>query len=58
VVALPVIPALGRLRRENDSFETSLDYVVKPFSKKKKTKKQKNNCDGEGELKDNIFDIL
>jgi hypothetical protein len=34
VVATPVIPALGKLRRENCEFEDSIGYTVRPVSKK------------------------
>jgi hypothetical protein len=33
---IPVIPALGRLRQEDCGFQTSLDYIAKTLSKKKK----------------------
>jgi hypothetical protein len=36
---MPVIPAHGRLRREDPGFNVSLDYIVRPCVKKK-TKNQ------------------
>jgi hypothetical protein len=33
----PVIPALGRLRHEDLQLEASLDYMVRPSLKKKKS---------------------
>jgi hypothetical protein len=40
MVAMPVIPALGRLRHEDHDFKASLSYIVRPCLRKKKPKKQ------------------
>jgi hypothetical protein len=36
MVVKPVIPALGRLRKEDSKFEASLGYILSPYHKKKK----------------------
>jgi hypothetical protein len=36
---MPVIPPLRRLRLEDHEFESSLDYIVRPYLKKKKKRK-------------------
>jgi hypothetical protein len=41
---MPVIPALGRLRQEHCKFEASLDYLARPYFKKKKKKKNHPIC--------------
>lgn len=28
---MPIIPALGRLRKENSEFETGLSYIIRPL---------------------------
>jgi hypothetical protein len=33
---MPVIPALGRLRQEDQDMNTSLGYIARPCLKKKK----------------------
>jgi hypothetical protein len=35
---VPVIPTIRRLKQEDNEFETSLDYTVRPCLKKKKKK--------------------
>jgi hypothetical protein len=40
VVALPIIPALGRLRQEDLELELGLGYTAKPFQNKAKTNKK------------------
>jgi hypothetical protein len=39
---MPVIPALGRLRQEDQEFKASLCYIVSLCFKKKRKKKRKN----------------
>jgi hypothetical protein len=34
-----IIPALGRLRQEDQELETSLNYIANPVSKQEKKKK-------------------
>jgi hypothetical protein len=36
VVVLTLIPALGRLGQEDHEFKASIDYIAKPYPKKKK----------------------
>jgi hypothetical protein len=38
---MPVIPALGRFRKEDLKFEASLSYIVRPCLKKNNNKKKK-----------------
>jgi hypothetical protein len=45
VVIYIVIPVLGYLRQEDTEFKVILDYIVRPFSKKKK-KERKENISG------------
>jgi hypothetical protein len=44
----PVIPALGKLRKEDHEFEASLGYIARAVSKKKK--KQGNRKDTQPQL--------
>jgi hypothetical protein len=39
---ISVIPALGRLRKEDHQFEVSLCYIGRPCTKKQKQKNNKN----------------
>jgi hypothetical protein len=36
---IPVIPALGRLRKEDEEFESSLGYIVRPALAKERKRK-------------------
>jgi hypothetical protein len=38
---MPVIPALRRLRQEDNKFKVSLGYIVRPCEKEKERKKGK-----------------
>jgi hypothetical protein len=40
VVIYIVIPVLGYLRQEDTEFKVILDYIVRPFSKKKKKERK------------------
>jgi hypothetical protein len=33
---MPLIPALKRMRQEDQEFKASLDYIARPYLKKKK----------------------
>jgi hypothetical protein len=39
---MPVIPALGRLKQEDIKFKAILGYLVRPFLKKPKWRKKRN----------------
>jgi hypothetical protein len=41
VVALALIPTLGRLRQEDHEFKVNLGYMVRPCLKKRKKRKEK-----------------
>jgi hypothetical protein len=46
MVAIPVIPALGRLRQEDHEFQASLEYIVRSYLKT--PKKEKKDRAGQG----------
>jgi hypothetical protein len=52
VVIYIVIPVLGYLRQEDTEFKVILDYIVRPFSKKKKKERKEK---GESFSKEKVF---
>jgi hypothetical protein len=45
---MPVIPALGKLKQEDNDFEVSLSYIVKPCLNNKTNKKRQKRKKGVG----------
>jgi hypothetical protein len=44
-----IIPVLGSLRQEDEEFETSLGYIVRPYEKKREKKGKKERTEGRKE---------